>query len=119
MQFTVVDIKESSKYVTFIFCNDDTIQLTVKARNASMFQPYGVYEISVTHGMLITSRVPFHNDVQDVNTTTLLGVVTRKTRNSLHISAGHTQWVFPRRVCYLNPGTDVCITSKKNITCSK
>jgi len=111
MKFALVDIKESSKCVKFIFCNDDTIQLSVTAHDTSLFKPYHIYDIQVSHSMIVSSRVPFHNETQVDGVNTLVGVVTRKTRNSISIAAGNTQWLFPRRVCSLNPGMDVCITT--------
>ena len=56
--------------------------------------------------------VKFHfNEPKVDGVSTLMGVVTRKTRNSISIASGNTQWIFPRRVCSLSPGIDVCITT--------
>ena len=106
MHFILVDVCEDSKCnITFIFCNDDTFQLRVRARDARLFVS-GKYEISVTRNFLsdqrlLSSQFAYSN----------VGVVVRKTRNSVHIASGMTHWMFPRRVCSFNPGIDVWITA--------
>lgn len=105
MLFRLVNINADSRIVTFVFCNDGTFQLFVKTYNGNMFIPYALYDIKVSHNLpleylLVDTSYNYSN----------IGVVTRKTKKSVHIASGSTHWTFPRIACSLNPGMDVWIS---------
>ena len=107
MIFRVVDIISDSKYSKFVFDNDDTFKLIVVARNATLFHPFALYEIVVTHDVPFFIPGSLHE-----NEFMFLGVVTRKSRQSIHIASGTTHWTFPKSICNFMLGLDVCIHVK-------
>ena len=51
MLFRLVDINETSKYFKYIFCNEHTIQLTIKSKLPLNFVPYYLYDIKLSPGV--------------------------------------------------------------------
>lgn len=86
------------------FSNDHTVQLSVVVpeNESDVFRLYGVYDITVERGS--TASIGY-----DTEGRWRLGVVTKRTKNSIHISSGAMMWVFPKCVCSFRPGTDVCL----------
>ena len=110
MQFRVVDIRPDSRQVTFIFSNDGTFQLQVTTKDYKLFEIAKLYDIEVKQDLMIENT---YIGTCPKNIFSNLGVITRKTRNSIHVSCGgNTQWKFPRFICNLTPGTDVWIIVK-------
>ena len=108
MLFRLLDINSDSRLVTFIFNNENTFQLLVKARNMDLFIPFALYDIKITHELPLVNQ--FGTGFKALYSYSNLGVVIRKTRKSVHIASGHTNWAFPRCMCSLNPGIDVWIS---------
>lgn len=106
MKFRVVDIQYNSKNAIFIFDNDETFKLQVTTKYSTLFEIAKLYDIHVSHQLAIENR---YIGPEPPNIFSCLGVVLKKTRNSVHIACGNTQWKFPRIICNLNPGLDVWI----------
>lgn len=114
MRFRLVDIRCSSKIVQFIFSNEGTFQLLVETSNkdAHIFQHYKLYDIHVSHE-IPQHELNSHLVRENKKKTTIfsqLGVVIKRTRQSVHIRSGKTHWIFPKVVCSLKSGIDVWIT---------
>ena len=108
MLFRLINIDADSRAVTFIFENDDTFQLRVKAPKGDMFTLYALYYIRVSRNLPL-EYMSFSQNYSSQHCSNM-GVVTRKTRNSVHIASGSSHWMFPRAICSLNPGVDVWIS---------
>ena len=111
MRFRVVDVDCTSRSVQFTFSNDGTYQLTVcgTRSDGNLFAPYGLYESRVAHEVAREQMSTLHGSgLADVYSK--LGVVTRCTRQAIHVASGHTKWRFPRLMASFKPGTDVWIT---------
>ena len=105
MLFRLVDVSADSRAVTFIFDNDGTFQLRVRTTNGNMFVPFASYDIRVSRTPSLGYMAPTPRCHSNV------GVVTRKTRNSVHIASGVTYWMLPLVTCSFNPGMDVWISA--------
>tara|TARA_E500000178_G_C16525761_1_gene532121 strand:+ start:211 stop:561 length:351 start_codon:yes stop_codon:yes gene_type:complete len=106
MKFRVVDIQYNSKNAIFIFDNDATFKLQVTTKCGNLFEIARLYDIKVSHQLSIENT---YIGLGPPGVFSNLGVVLKKTRNSVHIACGDTQWKFPKLVCDLNPGIDVWI----------
>ena len=105
MHFRLVDIvADGSRYVTYVFDNDGTFQLSVWAPTADLFLPYALYDIVVRHDDAVRDCALLSHATHEFSR---LGVVTRRTRSATHIQSGDVRWMFPRLVCSLHPGTSV------------
>tara|TARA_B100001989_G_C24542775_1_gene468664 strand:- start:2341 stop:2658 length:318 start_codon:yes stop_codon:yes gene_type:complete len=98
-----VDIVETSKFFKYTFCNDHTIQLTIKSKIPQSFILYSVYNIKLSLGI---EHVPkFHSQ----NYMEYLGVILKRTRNSIHVQSGNVHFLFPIAAYDAKPGMDVWV----------
>ena len=112
MRFLLVDIVYTSRSVKFVFVNDGSFQLVVKGLTADggLFEPFKEYDITVHHEIDPALFHTLHAKEKSTLVYSKLGVITRHTRNSVHIACGSIQWMFPKRICSLKPGIDVWIS---------
>ena len=118
MDFFVVDVVYTSKTVKFVFNNDGSFQLVVKGftGDGDLFEPFKMYHITLHTDVTTDLFASLNAKASTKHVYSKLGVVTRETRNSIHIASGKTHWLFPKRLCRLKPGMDVWITVKKKKT---
>jgi hypothetical protein len=95
-----------------VFVNDGSFQLVVKGLtpDGGLFEPFKEYDITVHHEISHTLFRTLHAKDKSSPVYSKLGVITRHTRNSVHIACGSTHWMFPKRICALKPGIDVWIS---------
>ena len=112
MKFRVVDIRFTSRSVTFIFSNDSSFQVYVKAPNnhGHLFEPYKLYDIQVTIEAPLVAQQSLYHSPPTLSGYSILGVVVKKNTKCVHICSGKTQWVFPSNVCAFKSGTDVWLS---------
>ena len=103
MLFRLLDVSETSKYFKYTFCNEHTVQLTIKSKKPQNIVLYCLYEINMT---IAIEYVPnaFKPTVIEY-----LGVVLKRTRNSISVQSGSVHFLFPLVVYNTRPGTDVWI----------
>lgn len=103
MLFHLVDTSETSKYFKYIFCNEHTVQLTIMSKEPQNIILHRLYEINI---YAATEYVP---NVFKPTVIEYLGVVLKRTRNSIRIQSGSVNFLFPLVVYNARPGTDVWI----------
>ena len=103
MLFRLLEINESSKYFKYIFCNEHTIQLTIKSKLPQNFVPYYLYDINLSLGEEYVPNPRMSDRIE------YLGVVFKTTRNSIHVQSGSVHFLFPLAAYKSKPGTDVWI----------
>lgn len=111
MIFWLLKITETSRALVFTFSNDNTAQLSVIIANSdrnryeSLFTERNCYDISIRCNH--DASIPFHR----MSPPQFLGVVVKRTRNSVHVASGPTLWKFPQSVCHhaFKNGSDVWI----------
>ena len=108
MLFRLLDVNETSKYFKYTFCNEHTIQLIIKSKIPQKFVLYSVYKIRLSLGIEHVPKFYSQNFIE------YLGVVLKRTRNSIHVQSGTVHFLFPIAVCNHKPGTDVWILIEKN-----
>ena len=103
MLFLLVDVSETSKYFKYTFCNEHTVQLTIKSKEPQKIVLYCFYEINMS---LSIEYVP---NVLKPTIIEYLGVVLKRTRNSIYVQSGSVNFLFPLVVYNARPGADVWI----------
>lgn len=103
MLFRHVDASETSKHFKYTFCNEHTVQLTIISKEPQNIVLYHLYEINI---YTATEYVP---NVFKSTVIEYLGVVLKRTKNSIRVQAGSVNFLFPLVVYNVRPGTDVWI----------
>ena len=107
MLFRLVDVNETSKYFRYTFCNEHTVQLTIKSKEPQNVVLYCLYKINMSDAIEYVPNV-FKSTVIEY-----LGVVLKRTRNSIHVQSGSVNFLFPLAAYNARPGTDVWIVFEK------
>lgn len=103
MLFCLVDVIETSKYFKYIFCNEHTVQLTILSKEPQNIVLYRLYEINIIVAIEYVPNV-FKSTIIEY-----LGVVLKRTRNSIYVQSGSVNFLFPLVAYNARPGTDVWI----------
>jgi len=86
--------------------------LIVETDDADLFSPYKSYDIQISRNIPIDETIKLYAKTTN-NISSHVGVVIKKTTNSLHICSGNTQWIFSNNICSFKPGMDVWISVEK------
>jgi hypothetical protein len=107
MLLKLEDINETSKYFNYTFCDDQAVKLTIKSIVPENFLKDFSYDVKLSPSI---EYVP--NSLR-LNCMEYLGVVLKRSINSIHVQSGNVLFLFVSDIKSFKPGLDVWVVIQK------